>query len=647
MLLLCVELSFAQFGTITTPEEITVCPCESGTVQLTIANHEASIVDYIVDVGQHPWVDISQKTVTVQPGKVKQIKMTITPPCPQTYDKSVPGNYEIDIIVASSTGFTQTFTYAVTVDSCSAFSVTQPSELVMCSGGDETYDWVVINHGVYTDSYNVEILKPFEKEAVVNETVFLARAGKQTIIPIEIHTDKKPGNYPFNIEISSKDSPARSVVSTPMIIRDCSGFVAELEKHTMDVCVAQETMVQLNLENTGSVENNLSLRIEGLSFIVVDEQIVSLKPEEKKQVPLRMLVENEGVSEGEMLVESKNTLATIPLSIVGEKCQGVQVAVIEDIREICGSKQKNLHFIITNTGDETADLRLSLKNSQTWMKLEQPAMLLEPGEIFNSTIILRPEPGNITTRTYEFELQVIDRMTQNKVLLPISLKAYKENECPQEKSIRSESGQGILGRLLTRWEKPKQKIDEEPVLKDDGNEVGEEVVQNKPIESITNLFQSRWALVGGAGVALLILLFLQRDALAKIFEFFRSENVLEDKEFIEVDEEEIQSIDDTLGEPLDELEPSRIGKVILFVLVVGGAIVGLFTVGGVSTDRFLVALQLYQVYIGAGVGIGSVLLLLIRYRKSVVDYFEEEDRKQPEEREKTKQHKKNQKKEKK
>tara|TARA_Y100000310_G_scaffold342236_2_gene444458 strand:- start:2900 stop:3616 length:717 start_codon:yes stop_codon:yes gene_type:complete len=238
-------------------------------------------------------------------------------------------------------------------------------------------------------------------------------------------------------------------------------------------------------------------------------------------------------------------------------------------------------------------------------------------------------------------------MTQNKVLLPISLKAYKENECPQEKSIRSESGQGILGRLLTRWEKPKQKIDEEPVLKDDGNEVGEEVVQNKPIESITNLFQSRWALVGGAGVALLILLFLQRDALAKIFEFFRSENVLEDKEFIEVDEEEIQSIDDTLGEPLDELEPSRIGKVILFVLVVGGAIVGLFTVGGVSTDRFLVALQLYQVYIGAGVGIGSVLLLLIRYRKSVVDYFEEEDRKQPEEREKTKQHKKNQKKEKK
>ena len=558
-----------------------------------------------------------------------------------------------------------------------SFSVVPSDEEVsLCNFESKELYILLENDGDFPEVYGLSVKSPRNVfTAVSSDTVELAPGEKARVAVLVEVLDANPGEYTFSIFTTPNESPFEGITTIDLLINDCFDFTADLTTLKSGFCSGTDESLEVVIENTGSAADVFRLDIkDNPSWISLSSTEVNLSSTDSKTVNIVVnpSFDVTGHYEYELKVDGFDQIATIPLEWNIRECKSALVESNSTGLRVCRDMVSKIPFSVRNMEGSSSNVSISLDGAPSWVSSDKNSLTVPANGSVNS--FLKVKPSNDSKKS-EFTLNALDSSFPGQSSMDFVVNLKSNRECISKSNESTNLLTALFSWIFSPaefdseslFDSPNKNVNESEENISNEEELEEELenitgldieidngttnktnadleaflaglaVQDKEEEPPTNLLiKYRWALVIAFAIILILIILFRLDSFSKIFEFFSSEKAHEDdillKEFeedeeltIEEEPEEEKPIkkEEPKAQPVQELQPSKLGKVLFLIIALAIIIFLVFkfipSLGGL--DFFYT----FRSYLIVGAAAGIVLALILHFRESIINFFEEEE----------------------
>ncbi len=228
------------------------------------------------------WISLKEKTLSLKPGETKNVKVLFKS------TNSEEKSYSFTVKAVSSTyGKETSRDFTVTVKDCFKLEVQKKTGATeTCLEDPLTYEFTIKN--LKDKSTTVKISETGLKAKIMPETFTLA-PGEEKNVTLNFNlAGEKPGEKTLSLKVEGTNFEFTK--SYKLKLNDCYAIKIDYDglSKTIDVTTGvqicpQEKIVTAKAKNTGTKPQELTLKVSGTKWILIEPQKLSLKPGEEKE----------------------------------------------------------------------------------------------------------------------------------------------------------------------------------------------------------------------------------------------------------------------------------------------------------------------------------------------------------------------------
>ncbi len=228
------------------------------------------------------------------------------------------------------------------------------------------------------------------------------------------------------------------------------GFNFKIDQQQFTQCLCGKYSVPITIENTGVSKETYDIGLGGKDAgnAWLSENHFSLKAGEKKQLILNYTIpcESKEFFELTLNVESDNEAQLINYQVMLGKCNNVYF-VVDAPTDTCSCTEKEIKFLITNTGSFDESYTIGLTSYNEYAELKKQKYDIKAGEyVVDSFKLKLPcERG----AEYDFALQVTAEKNNLKSVVPLNFDFDSCGFQIEEKEEKTEINPVVLMLLIT------------------------------------------------------------------------------------------------------------------------------------------------------------------------------------------------------
>ncbi len=557
-----------------------ICPCELTKYDFVVKNTGEFQETYRITVSGSAasYVKLSESSVTLQPGESKTIFAYLQNLCTLGSD---------DFTITATGREVASFTSSAEVNSCFDYSVTSDKDFItMCDHTTETLPIGISNKGSKSNEYALSIDGP--AWANLEKTGLVLGSGQSASIKLILSPDyNEVGNFNVNFKAVSQLGEVEAVKPIIVNVKECNKVAIELKEESDRICAELGKSYQVIIKNTGEVKNDYKINLDGPGWASLDKQLVSLNGGDEASLNLNLKPEKNDIGKRNIIIKTETldqaitSQDEIQIEVVSsESCFKPEISMENDELDIEAENSATIPITIKNSGVEDASYELSVSgDAASFSQLNPSSLKLNAGESETVYLYVAPtedvkEGLHKATITAKLENSaVLDSQT-----VDVNVKKTSEKDLTETSSIESE-------------------VEE---FSNQTNQTGLEDVTGAAVGGFGSVVNDYKYYIISAFIILIIVILLLR---------FR-----EKKLSIEQWEKEVES-DNNYG------QQNNADNMKLFGWIAAGVIVAVFIVLGWMYAGFVRA---YISYIITGIVLLIVALFLLKYKNSIVKFFEEE-----------------------
>ena len=387
-----------------------ICGCNSDVYEFTISNNGIYQESYEIEVNGKAasWIKLNQNSLTLTPGESKTIYASLNAPCGSDF-----GENKFTVTVRSLiSNSIASFDSNVIVNSCFDFDVNAEKEfLSMCEHSSEVIPIKINNLAELDNNFDLKITGPAWANLHLSK---LDLSSKNSgIINLILSPDYKvEGDFDININIKSKQSKISKDVKVKVSIRKCNDVSFELLTKEDRICAGSKKYHEANIKNLGELEKDF--RIEtSQGWAKPEEIIIKLAQGESKKIKIEfnpdenLTAKNYNINFKALALDSSkvNSEDSFNLDLLTRNdCYKPELQV-QDL-EVNTDSSATAQIAIKNIGAEIAVYELGLSgNANTFSQLNPSIVTVDPGKSEIVYLYVAP-PYNIKQGDYKANIFV-------------------------------------------------------------------------------------------------------------------------------------------------------------------------------------------------------------------------------------------------
>jgi heat shock protein HslJ len=201
---------------------------------------------------------------------------------------------------------------------------------------------------------------------------------------------------------------------------DQTGIVLSTQTDQLSVAPGGKLAITLLLTNQGSAADQLRISVEGipLTWVSTEQQVVLLQPGEQSQITLTIqppAPPNAHTGRYSLrlgatsLIDPDRTAETqVTLTVAGFEVKGRVGVLLDGVQySVIPGEPLEIPVVLINQGLAADTFRLALDNlPNAWTTIAVPALPLEPGEVKEAALIVKP-PRSPSARASRYSFQIV------------------------------------------------------------------------------------------------------------------------------------------------------------------------------------------------------------------------------------------------
>lgn len=320
-----------------TPQDFVVKVKNSGTIVDT----------YTVDVNLPVNWELGEikSGFSLEPGQTADINPFLISYIPSN---TLPGNYEIDVVIKSARGDIETKTVYVEILACHAVSLSVTDDTRIVCEEDvikETYQLVFKNTGKYDEVLDLSTTEGWA--GLSTETLRIKAGETKNVDLVLIPTEGLSGIQNVGVKATSQTSYVDVSETVFLDIQSCFGATVTIDPSSKNICQGESTTYQLILRNTGKDD---TFTLSAPSWIDLTTASVFLTEGEEARVDLTVTPTSMGVQTFEVTVDSSHINIFASGVVNSEECRAVTVFLFPDEKTTCSGTTVDYTISVKNTG---------------------------------------------------------------------------------------------------------------------------------------------------------------------------------------------------------------------------------------------------------------------------------------------------------
>ena len=501
------------------------------------------------------------------------------------------GAYDLTL-TAKNEFVTKSATASLNIIPCFDFVLqTEKDDYSMCENTQEIIPVEVKNIGTSLNAYSLELNGPPWARLDKNTLSLMQGSGAFANIILKPEYSAS-GNFEILFKSTSEKGKVEAEKKLNINVRKCHSVLVEIPDEKDRICNALSNSYSALIKNNGEITETYSLQLNGPEWAKLSKNILTLKPGEEETIELAINPDFNTEAQDYTLEVIASTLDkgrvysdSIKITTVTQaKCYEPKISIKDNSIMLNRDSASTIPVVIENKGTETATYFLSLSGTAVnFAQLNPSVATIAPSKAETVYIYIAP---SVEIKGDAYSLTVLARLEDSTISdskeVSIILNAPESEEIKPSEEITTSVAENITA----------------------GNETA---------VKITSVITKNYVASITVGIILLVLFALVIKFWGKLSGFFLEED--EEKKEIEFKQEPKEIY---LG---PQKKSNKLWYFLLLLLILAIAFEWKYLV----FSKLLKLLLMYKIYIIVGFVILAVLLLFIRYRKNIVEFFEENE----------------------
>ncbi|MBS3145869.1 hypothetical protein J4414_03645 [Candidatus Woesearchaeota archaeon] len=426
-----------------------------------------------------PWVVLSQDKVDLASNQQKTVFAYATVP------QEARGTHQFTLTSKSTLGTVSSSTAEVVVQGCFDYNIGVDKEFhSICDHSTLLVPITVTNTGTTDNTYNFELSGP--TWAVLEKTSLTLKPGQKGFVNLIASPDYDvAGDYDISVTVVDKEGKQGFIQPLKINARDCHELSVSIEKDEDNVCAALAKTFNVDVLNNGEQKDKFNVKLFGPSWTSLDKASLELTPGQKETLKLTV---NPPINEKEsfdlnVLVESEDKgysdEGKLNIKVLTQQqCYNPDLRLEENFVSVPQESPTTVPLTIENNGTQRSEFILGLSGTAaTFTQLNPSTITLEPNTADTIYLYLAPTK-NIGLGNYKAkitvkldETNILDTETLN---IEITEPQLGQPEEPPEESVKEESFWSKLLKFLFGI----------PEVTSEENKEIEEIVTEDDVESL-------------------------------------------------------------------------------------------------------------------------------------------------------------------
>lgn len=246
----------------------------------------------------------------------------------------------------------------------------------------------------------------------VPQGFILNSEGRTIYVYVTPNHNVNQGNYNLNLVVSNQEET--KTIPFTINVNNCHRLQIAGET-SKEICQDTITAYNYKLTNTGSYKETYQLNVEGPNFITLSQDLITLDPQESKDV-YAYISQNAETTSFTVSAFNQYGTAEINSNLKVNSCYDFTVSTDKDFVSFCEHSRENIFISVTNAGINQDTYTLDVRGPD-WANLDQQTLVLGPKQLGSVNLVLSPDYGvkgnfdvdlivNSKDRDYKKELKV-------------------------------------------------------------------------------------------------------------------------------------------------------------------------------------------------------------------------------------------------
>ncbi len=395
-----------------------ICPCSEAVYAFNLKNSQSSVEQYSFSVDKFSkQTKFSENPALVNPGKTKTVYAYITPEC------DVVGNYDFNFIIKNQ-GKKTNYPASLKISLCSDFGISfgeysdiakktkfdaHKGPYTLCKGDIKNIPILITNKGNISNNYFFGIDQDFAK---LSQQSAALKENQKGIIYLILEPNEI-GNNTLFLDVTQERGKIKKTYRLDVEVNECYKLNVDIDKEQDTICSGEETDYSVKITNQGALNStfNLSTNVDWAGF---ENGIIEI--ESGKEADLKLILEPQVNDTGNYDIVVKSAIIdtnvessdNLKIKITPQgRCYGAKI--LSNSEYSTDYFGKKIDIKVTNIGLKEADFGVKLEGP-SWASINQDKLTLAKGETKGLNIFAKPPkdatlgPYNLTVTLTKGEL---------------------------------------------------------------------------------------------------------------------------------------------------------------------------------------------------------------------------------------------------
>jgi len=408
-----------------------LCPCSNQAYSITVQNIGDEVSSYEIIAGGDAagFVSFQPNKFALGPGEGGSLLAIVNSEC------NVKGNFNLEIYITTNKGLTKLIKQGLKISECYDYSfeqgkaidevneslnfLAQEGSYALCTNEKKSIPILFTNNEDFGNQYKLYLDAP--EWAKLNIEDVKVDGKKSGIVLINLDTANIPDDFNFKLSALSELGKVQRNSDIKVKVGECYSLSLESEKESDVVCGGEENKFSLVVKNTGTLDNNIDIEVDGAEWAgfnigsnkkinesyndaksketgvkLAKKTSIFLKSEQEKIIDLYVIPEYESSGKFQLNInsipENKTEYSSSDsINIDAIKKTDCYRANINAKSSITHLYKEDVFFVkVTNTGIKKAVYEASLEGP-SWVRISPDELALNPGQTGNFNIRVNPK----------------------------------------------------------------------------------------------------------------------------------------------------------------------------------------------------------------------------------------------------------------
>lgn len=379
-----------------------VCPTnvEKFDFELSNSGEVTETFDLRVEGQSAPWATLSESSVTLTRQQSKIIFVYLTAPGDSL------GNYDFNLIAtAKSNNKVKSASATLKIEPCYDYTLTTTKDFVsLCENSQEIIPVGITNKGTVENTYNLE-LDGAEWADLENNKVTVLEGSTEDVNIIVSPGYGVEGDFDLAFKATTEKGKIESSNQFSVKVKKCHGVDVQIEKAQDKICTSLSNTYNVLIKNTGDFTKEYKFELIGPVWSSLERDRLELSPGEERKLSLTInpgfdtiagdydiIVRATALDSSKVSSEGKLTITTISR----EDCYRPSIGINNKEIEVYYDSAATIPVVIENKGNQQATYDIAVSGTAAnFMHLNPAVVTVDPNNAEIVYLYLAPNKETI------------------------------------------------------------------------------------------------------------------------------------------------------------------------------------------------------------------------------------------------------------